>query len=128
MTESPLSRLLRGTVIPLVLLVLCPPIVIVVWMIGARFDGSIELFLRTIDLPTFARLFPWPTLAAAKMLLVFAALELALLLALPGPTHLGPVTPKGNRPRYKLNGVSAYVATHAILGLAALFGHWLLGG
>ena len=38
-----------------------------------------------------------------------------LLAVLPGRTHLGPVTPTGRQPRYKLNGVAAWVVTHAVL-------------
>ncbi|MFT3775966.1 MAG: hypothetical protein QM820_62270 [Minicystis sp.] len=114
--------LLRRTVVPLVLMIACPPAVILLWMITAHFDGSVMAFLHTIDLPTFLRLFPRPTLSAASMLATFAALEWALLVALPGDIHLGPITPAGNRPRYRKNGMAAYVATHALLGAAALLG------
>ena len=43
-----------------------------------------------------------------------------LLVVLPGKTHLGPVTPTGNRPAYKLNGIAAYVATHVGLYVGGL--------
>lgn len=120
MSKTPSS--LRRTVVPLLLMITCPPAVIVLWMIVTHFDGSIALFLRTIDLDTFLRLFPRPTLAAARLLLAFAALEWLLLVALPGDIHRGPVTPAGNRPTYKQNGLSAYVITHVILAGAALLG------
>jgi len=42
---------------------------------------------------------------------VFAAFELALMRLLPGKTFYGPVTPAGNIPVYKANGVLAYAAT-----------------
>lgn len=118
---------LRTTVIPLLLMLVCPPAVILLWMIAAHFDGSVALFLRTADLATLARLFPRPTLAAARMLLAFAAVEALLLVALPGGTHLGPVTPAGNRPRYKRNGFAAFVVTHALFVLGAVAGFWRAG-
>jgi 7-dehydrocholesterol reductase len=37
--------------------------------------------------------------------------------------HEGPITPKGNRPRYKLNGIPAFLITHAAFYLAS----WQLG-
>jgi 7-dehydrocholesterol reductase len=53
------------------------------------------------------------------MILVFAVLEGLLLVLLPGKVHLGPVTPGGNRPRYRMNGLGAWFVTHALLVVAA---------
>ena len=33
---------------------------------------------------------------------------------LPGETFEGPITPTGSRPRYKLNGIAAWLVTHAL--------------
>ncbi|APR81534.1 Delta(24(24(1)))-sterol reductase [Minicystis rosea] len=123
---STTPSVLRRTVVPLLLMIACPPAVIVLWMITAHFDGSLELFLRTIDLPTFLRLFPRPTRTAALMLATFAALEWALLVMVPGDIHPGPITPAGNRPRYRRNGMSAYAVTHVLLATAALLGSFRL--
>jgi 7-dehydrocholesterol reductase len=97
----------------------CPLVVIALWMICAHFDGSVLAFYKGIDWATFWALCPRPTWAAARMLLVFGILEWLLLVLLPGKTHLGPVTPAGNRPRYRMNGFAAWLATHAILLVAA---------
>jgi len=97
----------------------CPPAVIVLWMICAHFDGSVLAFLHGIDWPTFWKLCPRPTWAAARMILIFAVLEALLLVLLPGKIHHGPVTPAGNRPRYRMNGLAAWVVTHGVLFLAA---------
>jgi 7-dehydrocholesterol reductase len=104
-------------------MVCCPPTVIVLWMICAHFDGSVLAFGRGIDWTTFWALCPRPTWPAARMLLVFALLEAMLLVLLPGKTHRGPVTPTGKRPRYRMNGVSAWLVTHGVLIGAA----WPLG-
>src|SRR4051812_3487461 len=114
-TPAPPPGQLRRTIVPLLLMLSCPPAVIVMWMIAARFDGSITAFYRGIDWPTFVALCPRPTLAALRMIFVFAVLEGLLLALLPGELHHGPVTPAGNRPRYRLNGLSAWIVTHAIL-------------
>jgi 7-dehydrocholesterol reductase len=111
----------RRTVAPALLLLLTPPLVIAVWMINARFDGSIARFLTEIDLARFVRLVPRPTATAAAILAVWIAGQSLLLIALPGRTFLGPPTPSGRQPRYKLNGVAAWMVTHA-----ALLGGWRL--
>ncbi len=61
---------------------------------------------------------PWPSLSAAAILLVFLGLEIALLQWLPGKTFAGPITPAGDRPHYKLNGIAAWIVTQA----------WFIGG
>jgi len=110
---------MRRTALPLLLMLGCPPAVIVLWMICARFDGSVLAFLHAFDWPTFVALCPRPTLAALQMIVTFAVLEGLLLVLLPGPIHLGPVTPAGNRPRYRMNGLAAWAVTHGILLAAA---------
>src|SRR5688572_7382068 len=84
---------------PALLIAAMPILVVIVWMINARFDGSIVRFVREIDAATFVRLVPRPTLAAAGILVAWVVLQAGLLLGLPGKTFLGPVTPAGARPR-----------------------------
>ncbi len=104
---------------PLVLITVCPPLTIVLWMIATVYNGSITEFVTSVTWTDFSAHFPMPSLTAVKIIGVWAALQLALLRLLPGAVHLGPVTPMGNRPAYKLNGVAAFVATHVILYVAA---------
>jgi 7-dehydrocholesterol reductase len=118
-TPAPPTGSLRRTLVPLLLMLACPPAVIVLWMICAHFDGSVLAFVKTIDWATFVALCPRPTAAALRMIFVFAVLEALLLVLLPGPIHHGPVTPAGNRPRYRMNGLAAWVVTHGVLVLAA---------
>src|SRR5262249_34842212 len=116
---SPIVNRLRTTVIPLLLMICTPPIIVLLWITCSRYDGSLERLVREADFGTLAALWPMPSLAAAKIIGTFALLEAALMIALPGRKHLGPVTPSGDRPSYKLNGVAAFVLTHALLYFAA---------
>ncbi len=118
-TPAPPAGTLRRSVVPLTLMLSCPPAVIVLWMICAHFDGSVLAFLREISVAKFIALCPLPTVTALSMIAGFALLEGLLLVLLPGKIHLGPVTPAGNRPRYRLNGLAAWFVTHAVLYLAA---------
>src|SRR5690606_21071920 len=45
---------------------------------------------------------------------VFAATQLALLRFLPGQSFEGPITPQGNRPSYRNNGLAAFLTTMAL--------------
>jgi 7-dehydrocholesterol reductase len=118
-TPAPPSGTTRRTIVPLLLMLGCPPAVIVLWMICAHFDGSVLAFFQRIDWPTFVSLCPRPTATALSMIFVFVVLETLLLVLLPGKIHLGPVTPTGKRPRYRTNGLAAWFVTHAILVLGA---------
>ncbi len=109
----------RTVAFPLFLIVVCPPTTVALWMIVVHHGGSVVDFVTTTSWHDLVARFPLPTWTAAKVLGAWAALQLLLLELLPGKTLLGPVTPMGNRPRYRLNGVTAFVATHVILGLAA---------
>lgn len=109
----------RTTVFPLFLMLVTPLVIIVVWMTATQYDGSLLRFFTTIDWPTLVRDWPAPSLTAAKIIGLFAAFEAALMVLLPGKTHYGPVTPTGNRPSYKLNGIPAYFLTHGALWAAA---------
>jgi len=103
---------------PLLLITLCPPLVMLLWYTNVSLDGSIKalgaliaqegLFstLYCIWRPLF-----FGTPEAWKILAAFAALELSLMKLLPGKKVQGFVTPKGNVPVYKANGLSAFICT-----------------
>jgi 7-dehydrocholesterol reductase len=105
-----------------------PPIIILAWITCSRYHGSVLELVTTADLPALARAWPMPTLKAAEIISVFALLEAALMILLPGKKHLGPVTPSGDRPTYKLNGVAAFAVTHALLYVAAYRLAWFSPG
>ncbi|GMN62672.1 hypothetical protein TIFTF001_031750 [Ficus carica] len=107
------------------LLTLCPPFVILLWYTMVHADGSI---LQTFDylkqhrLQGFINIWPRPTATAWKIIACYAAFEAALQLLLPGRRVEGPISPVGNRPVYKANGMAAYFVT-----LATYLGLWWFG-
>jgi 7-dehydrocholesterol reductase len=75
-------------------------------------DGSVlNTFYYLKDNGGFVNLWPKPTLLACKIIAVYGVFEAALQLLLPGKTVYGPISPAGNRPVYKANGVAAYLVT-----------------
>lgn len=108
----------RGFAFPLFLLIVCPPIAIFLWMTAVHFDGSLVALLQA-DIQQIADLWPMPTFTSVAILTTWVAMQAILLVALPAKTHLGPLTPRGNRPSYKLNGLLAYFVTHALLAIAS---------
>ncbi|CAN0880396.1 7-dehydrocholesterol reductase [Linum grandiflorum] len=96
------------------LLTLCPPFVILLWYTMVHADGSVSQtwdFLSRTGLKGLVEIWPRPTATAWKIIACYAAFEAALQLLLPGKTVEGPISPKGNRPVYKANGVLAYAVT-----------------
>jgi 7-dehydrocholesterol reductase len=114
----------RRTLAPFLLLSLTPLLVVILWMVCAWFDGSMLRFVREIDSARFVALFPRPTLKAAAILAGWVLSQYLLLRLLPGKPFDGPITPQGNQPRYRLNGLAAWVVTHTSLLLAFFAGLW----
>lgn len=100
----------RTRLLPFALLVLSPPSVIALWVAVAHFDADLSA-IWSAGIVGFCRHCPAPSLWAAAVLAGFMAFEAVLLRLLPGPEHLGPVTPSGARPAYRGNGVAAFVVT-----------------
>jgi 7-dehydrocholesterol reductase len=122
-------RWLRQTVVPAALLLACPPAVMLVWHTHVALGGSLAALLAEFARDGFfATLWAvWGpvflgTRTAWAMIGSFAAVELVLMRVLPGKTFLGPVTPMGNVPVYRANGVAAFAVT---LTLFAVGGFWL---
>jgi 7-dehydrocholesterol reductase len=115
-TENPAVEFVRTTLGPLLIIFLSPPAAILFWIVCTfePFNGSLPPLLTTEGWRSVAEHWPWPSASAAAMILVFAVLEGILLQWLPGEMFEGPITPTGKRPRYKLNGIPAWVITHAL--------------
>lgn len=96
--------------VPLLLLCLSPPLVLLLWVIVTYYDASVLAALAE-PRAVLAKL-PRPSLAAVAMLLGWLGFALLLLRVLPGKRAPGPVTPRGNQPEYRLNGVAAFIVTH----------------
>jgi 7-dehydrocholesterol reductase len=98
--------------VPLLLLASSPPLVLLFWVSVTYYDGSVLAALAE-PLAALAKL-PHPSLRAAAMLLAWLGFQLLLLRVLPGRRARGPVTPRGNQPEYRLNGVAAFIVTHVV--------------
>lgn len=121
--SNPWLPFFRRTLGPLLLVALCPPFAILLWHTHVRLDGSVTALLRLLwdEGPLQAIAAIWgPVFFGSKtawlMLAGYALFEIALLRWLPGKRFLGPVTPAGDVPEYKANGVAAFAVT---LGLFA---------
>jgi 7-dehydrocholesterol reductase len=101
---------LTTRLVPLLLLLSFPPVVLLVWVIATYYDGSVLAALSE-PIAALAKL-PHPSFRAAVMLLAWLGFQLLLLRVLPGRRVPGPVTPRGNQPEYRLNGVAAFIVTH----------------
>lgn len=71
--------------------------------------------------------FPTSSYTAAALALSFLVAQYLLLVMLPGATFVAIPTPMGNRPEYKLNGISAFFLTHTVLAGSAYAGFIRLG-
>jgi 7-dehydrocholesterol reductase len=96
--------------VPLLLLCLSPPVVLLLWEIVTYYDAN--LLVAIADPIALLTKLPYPSLGAAAMLLIWLGFQLWLLRVLPGRRVLGPITPRGNQPEYRLNGIAAFVVTH----------------
>ena len=127
MAEAAGSSILHTTILPAALLIVTPPITGLIWYTDTRLDGSITRLAEWIGsagiVAVLAQALGPVALgspAAWAIIAVFAALELLLMRALPGPMSDGPVTPMGEIPHYKANGVAAFAVTILLFLLFSL--------
>ncbi len=106
------------TIVPLLLMAICPPITILIWYTNIALGGSLlSLWSLIINNGFFSTLYEiWSPIffgstTAWSMLAIFTAFQLALMKFLPGQIFYGPVTPRGNIPVYRENGMAAFVIT-----------------
>ncbi len=122
---------IHHTLIPLTILTLCPPAIFVFWYIATALDGSFQAFWQLVVSQGFFTtigsiwkplFFGSPT--AWKILAAFAAFQLFLMKAVPGKPFVGPITPKGNIPIYKANGIACFFITVITFFLATYKFQW----
>jgi len=112
------QKWMRQTLVPALLLLLCPPATFLFWYTNVSLDGSLyllwELILQQGFFTTIYKIsspYIFGTTTAWQIIGIFAAFELALMKLLPGKPFYGPLTRAGNIPVYKENGPTAYVVT-----------------
>lgn len=113
---------------PLFLILCCPPVAIIMWYTNTALEGSItrlwDMFsqqgfffaLYNIWQPVF---FGSPK--AWLIISIFILFEFLLMKLLRGKIFYGPVTPKGNIPVYKANGVAAFITTVAVFCISSFY-------
>lgn len=116
--EFRISRWIHFTFVPLFFLVLCPPAVFIFWYTNTSLLGSFQtlggLIAREGFFSTLGAMIA-PVLFGSKtawtIIGMFAGIQLLLMKIIPGKPFYGPITPKGNIPIYKANGVACFAIT-----------------
>ena len=114
------------TLFPLLLILLCPPFIMLFWYTNTVLQGSLGDLINLISdkgiVSTLevAWLPYWLGSATAwKILVVFTITQLLIMLYVPGKKFYGELTTKGNIPEYKANGVLAFIITFTLFCLAS---------
>lgn len=113
----------RQTIGPLLLMATTPFLaLIIVGVEDAAYQGSLFALFSAIvkdPLAVVTSMYKTPSWEAVRILLIFAASQLALMRLLPGRKYMGPTTAGGNVPVYTDNGLlSFFVSTIAFVLLS----------
>lgn len=113
-----MNKKLRNTLGPLFLMLACPPAVMLIWYTNTVLKGSLSALIIKLTheglFTTIAQVWGprfFGSVSAWTILAVFMAFQLFLMKCLPGKKCFGSMTPKGNVPVYKSNGVPAFFIT-----------------
>lgn len=101
------------------------PAAVYLWFLHEKMGGDCAAFYDFYQKNGIKGLYnEWPTPSAEAWGYVagFAVLTATIQLLMPGKPFDGPVTPKGNVPKYKANGVQSFLFTHALF-----FATWYIG-
>ncbi|MDA0712522.1 MAG: 7-dehydrocholesterol reductase [bacterium] len=121
-----MGPIFNRVLVPLFLVIFCSPIVLLIWYTNSHLDGSfLNLFnefaqkgflvtLADVWLPVM-----WGSTTAWSIIGTFMVVELLLMKYMPGKVFKGPLTPKGNIPVYKANGVACFLATITLFVLGS---------
>lgn len=114
---------------PLLLILLAPSFALSLHYIVTHMDGSLILFwIRCKEKGVLSMLshlwLNFRSLYVWKMILAYLGFELMLCKLVPGASKAGPITPGGNTPIYKMNGVQCYFITLLAFGAGAYCNVW----
>ncbi|MGM0575987.1 MAG: 7-dehydrocholesterol reductase [Myxococcota bacterium] len=99
---------------PAALIFTTPFLVLLLWMACVHYEGSLAVMAAAGPADWLGHV-PAPTLTSVGIVVGWVVFQALLLTLLPGRRFLGPVTPEGAQPEYKLNGVLAWFVTHGLL-------------
>jgi len=126
--EGLLARLFNRTIMPIFLITICPNVVILLWYTAAHCQGSFmvlgDYFTRVGVIAGMTKIWSQVQIGsplAVYTILGYSAFQILLQVSLPGPTAYGPITPKGNVPKYTDNGFRCYLVTCAALWIMTYF-------
>ena len=115
---------IRHSLGPLFLILVCPPFAILLWFTNTALAGSFASLWSFLTTQGFVHgiyqiwrpvMFGSPL--AWIIILSYAAFQLLIMRCLPGKIFYGPITPKGNVPVYKANGVLAFATTMVVFSV-----------
>jgi len=121
-----MKHLFQNSLLPLFLMITCPPTVILIWHINTNMNSSIT-HLMNIGLQngfwnTLVQIWKpvfFGTKTAWKIIFTFMVTQLLLMRIVPGKKVTGPETAKGNIPVYKDNGFFCFIITLALFYVCA---------
>lgn len=115
-----------SSIVPAFLVFVCPVFAMVFIRIILHYEGDLQLFIQYIlDVGVVEMIktsvFPYVlgSRKAYEFILPFVIFQLLLMRLVPGKITNGPVTPAGNTPVYKDNGLSCFLITLASFGVGA---------
>jgi 7-dehydrocholesterol reductase len=108
------AGIVRTTLGPAALMLTTPFVATLMWVAVDRYHGSV-LEMAQAGPGAWIAALPMPTGTAALIVIGWVAFQALLLRFLPGERFLGPVTPAGVQPEYKLNGMAAWLVTHGLI-------------
>ena len=116
--KQQISYMHSSSVYPALLVFLCPFFVMLFSYTIVKLDGSPTALLQEIRRKGIGRIlysawvpYIFGSTKAWKFILPYALFQLALMKILPGKLTKGPITPAGNIPIYRANGMLAYLVT-----------------
>jgi len=121
MTQNVSANSFNKVIGPLLLMLFTPIFAMLMWYTNTHCEGSFLLliekgniggWMQLLNEAWFSHFFGSPT--AWIILGAFAALQILFMKIIPGKIYHGTITPKGNLPQYKDNGLAAYLLTFVI--------------
>lgn len=117
---------IRGTFGSLLIMLCSPPFALMMWYTNTALDGSLaKLWQLIVEQGFFSVMYTiwqpvfWGSPLAWSLIAGFIVFEAVLLKCLPGKTFHGPISPMGNIPVYKSNGILAFLTTLAVFSLGS---------
>lgn len=108
------------------IMVLCPTLVIFLWISLSSFDGSFSAAYNSMaehgPVRFFMHFAPKPNGTTSLGYVAWLLFQVALYQFLPSELSSGQLTPAGNLLKYRTNGLFAWFVTHTLFAVSALFG------